>query len=154
VNLVRTFLGKLIFWASWPALYIYLRDSQRSRVVIEADGNFLMLRGWHDGSRWSLPGGGVHKNEHAAASAVREVREETGIQLKENDLVNLGPDKYAERGLNFDIHRYGCRLIQKPETKKQYLEVIDLRWISSDELTEQKVDKATWRHIQTWKQHR
>ncbi len=40
-----------------------------------------------EGNSWCLPGGEIEKNETAIAGAIREVNEETGITLKQKQLI-------------------------------------------------------------------
>ena len=151
---LRILAGKIIFWLTWPALYVILQGSLRTRVIIEADGDILLLRGWHDGGKWALPGGGVHRGEAPIASAVRETREETNIVLIPEQLVDLGQDVHQQRGIRFKLQRYGCHLKAKPNIRKQHLEVIALEWLKLTSLTEDMVTAPTWRQIEAWKQHR
>lgn len=154
MNALQVIFGRGIFWLSWPILRIILHGSLRTRIVIESDGEALLLRGWYDGNNWSLPGGGVHKNESTKQSAIREVAEETGIKLTEPQLVDLGRDTYDKAGLKFDIQRYGCRLKTKPHTQKQRSEIIALEWFSLTNLQKNMVGEDTWRHLGVWKEHR
>lgn len=56
-------------------------------VVIE-DGCILLLNQDTDtGRSWSLPGGKVEEGETLAAALVREMREETGLQVKPGRLL-------------------------------------------------------------------
>lgn len=56
-------------------------------VVIE-DGRILLLNQDTDtGRTWSLPGGKVEKGETLAAALVREMREETGIEVEPGRLL-------------------------------------------------------------------
>ena len=151
---IRILLGGLVFWLSWPFLYLYLRETLRSRVIIEHNGEVLMIRGWHDGNKWALPGGGVHKHENPDTSAVREAKEEVGIDIPITDLLNLGLDTLAERGLKFNIARFGYKIDKRPATTRQKLEVIALAWIKLEAISPDMVDSATWRHLTVWKQHR
>ncbi|SOD67501.1 8-oxo-dGTP diphosphatase [Streptomyces zhaozhouensis] len=61
-------------------------------VVLIADGQVLLIqRGWppHQGA-WALPGGHVDPGETSLQAAVRELAEETGIQLAPTQLRELG----------------------------------------------------------------
>src|SRR4051812_17481145 len=91
-------LGTIAFWLSWPALWIYLRGSQRTRVLIVCDEEILLVRGWLSTGQWSLPGGGLHKNEDPVAGAQREVAEEVGISLTASQCIPLDHNVAHEHG--------------------------------------------------------
>jgi 8-oxo-dGTP diphosphatase len=46
--------------------------------VIIVDGSILLTY-WHQGGKWSLPGGGIEHREQPVDAAIREIREETGF---------------------------------------------------------------------------
>ena len=51
-------------------------------MVTDSGGRVLMVRQRHEGRDiWMLPGGGVEDGEDAAQAAVREIREETGLDI-------------------------------------------------------------------------
>ena len=55
----------------------------RAQVVLLQDGRILLAR--HEraaGSYWVLPGGSVEADETPEAAAIREVREETGLEIE------------------------------------------------------------------------
>ena len=62
-------------------------------VLLERDGRVLLMRragtGFFDGL-YSLPGGHVEEGESLRTTAVREMREELGIELDEASLVVVG----------------------------------------------------------------
>jgi len=57
-------------------------------VVFDGAGRLLLVREVSDG-RWSLPGGWADLGESAAEVAVREVREESGLEVRATQLVAL-----------------------------------------------------------------
>ncbi len=82
-------------------------ERRAARVVLLADGSVLLQQGFDpgqpDNGRWWLtPGGGLNDGETIEDAAVREVREETGLQLSP---AQLGP-VIATRVASFEFeHR-------------------------------------------------
>lgn len=87
-----------------------MRERSAARVVLlDAGGRVLLLRG-HDldlpeRSWWFTVGGGIDAGETPRSAALREVREETGIELTDGDL--QGP--IGRRSAVFDFAREHCR---------------------------------------------
>lgn len=74
-------LMKLVNFVSTPIKGLVLHNSQRVRVVVVVDNQILLVKSALGSQRWSLPGGGIEKNEAPEAAAVRETLEETGLKL-------------------------------------------------------------------------
>ena len=73
-------ISKLLFWLSWPIIYIMVTGTNRTRVLILKDDSILLVSGWLNDGRWQLPGGGVKRRENFAKAALREMEEEVGIK--------------------------------------------------------------------------
>lgn len=79
------------------------RKHPRVRVaaIVVEDGRLLLVRHIKDGrSYWLLPGGGVDFGEAAGEALAREVREETGLEIRVRDLV------FANDSIPPDGHRH------------------------------------------------
>lgn len=79
------------------------RKHPRVRVaaIVVEDGRLLLVRHIKDGrSYWLLPGGGVDFGESAGEALAREVREETGLEIRVRDLV------FANDSIPPDGHRH------------------------------------------------
>lgn len=55
---------------------------QGVRVILVEGRRVLLVSHWYAPWTWTLPGGGVDKNESPEEAAIREVREETGFVVK------------------------------------------------------------------------
>jgi 8-oxo-dGTP pyrophosphatase MutT (NUDIX family) len=81
-------LARLGLRLAYPSLRLYWFLA-RTRIygvqcVISRDEEVLLVRhSYGDRRRWELPGGAVKRNEQPREAAVREVREELGIELRE-----------------------------------------------------------------------
>ncbi len=60
------------------------------KVIIEHNGQLLLIKNSYGGDFWTLPGGGIDKGETPAEAAIREVREEAGIKLDLAALKEMG----------------------------------------------------------------
>jgi 8-oxo-dGTP diphosphatase len=79
-------------------------------VVHDADGRLLLIQRGHDPHRgsWSLPGGRVEAGESPEQAIVREVREETGLDVVPGRLV--GQVTIPGDGVVFDVLDFACTL--------------------------------------------
>jgi ADP-ribose pyrophosphatase YjhB (NUDIX family) len=59
-----------------------------SAIVIDQDGRILLHRR-DDNELWSIPGGAMEVGERIADTAVREVEEETGLEVKPERVVGI-----------------------------------------------------------------
>ncbi len=57
-------------------------------IVLDAEGRLLLVHKT-DNNLWALPGGGVDPGESVSQAVVREVKEETGIDVEVTDLVGV-----------------------------------------------------------------
>lgn len=83
-----------------------------SAVVIKhSEFPDLILHGKRkDTNSWSIPGGHVHKHESLKDAAVRETREETGLQLDPKDLEHIGTEHYRTQEDNhLTVHLFVCK---------------------------------------------
>lgn len=57
--------------------------------IIDVGGRKLLMGKRKDNGRWTNPGGHLEKGESPIEGAIREVKEEAGITLHEDDLIHL-----------------------------------------------------------------
>ena len=80
-------------------------------VVHDAAGRLLLIRRGHDPGRglWSLPGGRVEDGESLPEAVRREVREETGLDVRAG--APVGSVHLPGPGVVFDVVDLACALI-------------------------------------------
>ena len=86
---------------------------RRATILAAKDGLFLLVQE-QEQSHYSLPGGGIERNEPSLLAAVREVHEET--RLKMSSIRYLG-DLDGRRGVHFVFYAevYGDIRLQRKE---------------------------------------
>lgn len=92
--------------------------------------------------RWTLPGGGVDHGEHPLVAAVREVHEETGMEVDVDRLVDIGSEHFtgrSPRGVLEDFHAVRV-LVTATARRVQEPQVLDVggstdlaSWVRLDE---------------------
>ena len=106
----------------------YRRTEGAHVLVTDAAGRILAVRTTYLGPGWMLPGGRVERNETPHRAAVRETREETGLEVT------------ADRLVLIDAHRRGTvsfvfvgRLVGG-ELSPQFGEIAEVGWLTRDEI--------------------
>ena len=132
-------------------------------ILIDHDKTLLFEDsdpGIPDSHWWVTPGGGVDEDESQQQAAIREVREETGYELTEADL--LGPI-----AIRHVVHGYSDQVIEQDEafflamvspfevdvsahTEDERLTLLQYRWWSHDDL--RHTDEWIWPHelVELW----
>ena len=133
-------LGVLAWWATLPALMVYLSGGERTRVVIASGQKIVVVKGWLGDGKWTLPGGGLHKGEDPVAGLLREVAEETGIRLAAAQVAPLAFEQYHNRGIHFPCRYFFVELPQEVPLRPQFLEIAAVAWVDRAALNAQSAN--------------
>lgn len=118
-------------YVSWPLFGLFLHNSKRVRVLVEAEGSIVLGRSSVGTQQWSIPGGGVVKNENPLDATTRELYEETGIKITTEQLRCIGEDRLPRNKMwpKSDIIFYYVVLPKKQPIKvRRPLEIIEAKW--------------------------
>ena len=102
-------------------------------IITDDAGRLLLIKRGHEPEegRWSLPGGRVKPGESDWDALVREVREETGLDVEPGRLIGQ-VERPAPGGAIFDIHDYaaavGGGLLAAAD------DAADARWVPSRDI--------------------
>jgi ADP-ribose pyrophosphatase YjhB (NUDIX family) len=114
-------------------------------VVTDPEGRVLLIHRT-DNDRWALPGGEVELGENVSQAVIREVREETGLEVEITDFVGIYSDPKhiiayddgevrQQFSLCFRARPIGGALRGSLESK-------EVSWVPSDELDALRIHPA------------
>lgn len=106
------------------------------RVMLVCQGKLVLVRHWYN-SLWVMPGGGIHRHETPEQAAIREIKEELGVNIIQLDYL-LGVYQNKKEGKDDLVY---CYVVEIPEmsnfSKNKFnFEIADIIWKSFDELPE------------------
>jgi ADP-ribose pyrophosphatase YjhB (NUDIX family) len=116
-------------------------------VVVTNDQDQILLIRRSDNDNWAVPGGAVDLGESLTQAAVREVKEETGIDCQVTGLVGIYSDprhvvyytSNSEARQEFSIVLTARAVAGLPTTSDESAEV---RWVRPSDLTGYQVDRS------------
>ena len=125
-------------------------ERRAARVLLVDDDGRILLQQCHDpstpagGSWWNTTGGGLDEGETSAQAAVRELREETGLEVDEaavGDVVHrrltefsFGGTAYRQREDYFLLRTGAFDARPTGHSDLEMVAVLGTRWWSRDEL--------------------
>jgi len=149
-------LGTVLFWLSWPALWLYLKDSKRSRAIIVWEDKVLIVKAWLGTNDWSLPGGGNHGDESPLQTVEREVQEETGIDIKMCEKRELFTDRHVqEYGFSYSYTCFAMNLSHISNLVLQKGEIVEAKWINPADVPKNiRLSRVTKDALTAWSEQR
>lgn len=125
-------LGRVAHKTLTPFMKVYLGSKHvRVRVLIINDQQeVLLVRSWFGHQSWSLPGGGIRRDERPAEAAVREVYEETGLRVAIDLLKELGTFTNPVPNSKYTLACYQVDIPKRPPriARHRRLEMLDVGW--------------------------
>lgn len=115
-----------------PFQKTYARIGQKA-VVIRRDGKILILKraGSDSDAKWSLPGGALEKDEDPTDGIIREIKEETGLEV--SSVIPFSLRSYRNKEDDFVvIIGYKCNSGSEEVVLNE--EHTDSKWLSSQEI--------------------
>lgn len=100
---------------------------------LQHDGRFVLLqRQPHKthGGKWGLPAGKVEEGENQELAIVREIFEETGIKVSQEDLKKYQSLWVRNEGHDIDYHTFSISLGSLPPIVLSIDEHQDFKWVT------------------------
>lgn len=138
----REFIGRAIYYVLKPFAGSVLKNSRRAYVVVQHEGEVLVVKNVIGTGKWHLPGGGCHKNETYAQGAVRELKEEVGIATMPSELTQLSQRTFRSKR-NFDYQLFSLSLRTVVDLRLDRIEILEAAWVKPDELTRSNAGEST-----------
>jgi ADP-ribose pyrophosphatase YjhB (NUDIX family) len=115
----------------------------------DGGGWLLMVQRGHEpqAGRWSLPGGRVEPGETDEQALRREVREETGLEVRPGALVGT-VERPAPDGAVFDIRDYEAEVVGGAVAAGD--DAMDARWVRVDEVEGLPLTTGLARALGAW----
>lgn len=128
-----------------------------SVVVVRDDGAILLIRRT-DNENWALPGGAIELNESVGQAALRETREETGIESAITGMVGIysDPRHVIRYTSNDEVRReFSIVLTARPVAGQPTpsAESREVRWVQPPDLARYTMDRSMRKRIDDYLRH-
>lgn len=130
-----------------------------TNVIIENDAGELLMIRRSDNGNWAVPGGAIDLGESLAQAAMRETKEESGIDCEVIDVVGIYTDPkhiilYTSNGEARQEFSIVVRARATGGELTPSSESTEVRWIARSELSELAMDRSMRRRIEYYLEDR
>ncbi len=115
-------------------------------IIVEHNGKVLLIKRGNDPFKglWALPGGFVETSEEVATAAVRELQEETGLQLEREHLDFIGYFDAPDRDPRGRVISFAFAIsLQEVNGLKGADDAAATKWFSLNDLPDLAFDHQT-----------
>jgi 8-oxo-dGTP pyrophosphatase MutT (NUDIX family) len=124
--------GTILYYLAWPLIWFYGPLNIRVRVIIKCKSEIIMVKNWFGPNSLQLPGGGKKFNEKPTDTAVREIKEELGIDISGGGrLINDEVAVVRSNGILFRYFYVQIDLPNKPSITASN-EISTYEWVKID----------------------
>jgi ADP-ribose pyrophosphatase YjhB (NUDIX family) len=107
-------------------------------LIQNKNNEYLLIKTTYSGDYWTIPGGGLHRNESLENAVMREVQEEVGIPIMEMKQVgNYSSELEYKKDT---VYLYTATTNQSNITKNSR-EISEARWFTKDSIP-QNISKS------------
>ena len=115
--------------------FVFRPKTRGAKCLILAEGKVLLIQNsYNHYGKWNLPGGRVEKGEAPEIAAVREVKEELGIELQE--VSKLGEYFTTKEYKRDTVYFYLAQLDKQPMFRYDPVEISRADWFPIEQLPE------------------
>jgi len=153
MNRLWILIGQSLGYGLWIPIWLAIRFTTRTRVLVIHGDEVLVLRGWLSTGAWGLPGGGQHRGEEPAQAAARELQEETGISVRHSDLKPLGQFRQT-KGHAHKFSGFVLAVKAKPRVQLQKSEITGFTWVRPADLNKMRTEQHVGLLLDAWQKQR
>lgn len=129
-------IGGAVAWAAagLPVRKLGLRNISAATVVVDADRRVLLIHQAYAARNWEIPGGSGDPHESAEETAIRETREEAGVDVAIERLSGIYWDPANPAGMHHFVFRAHLTPSSPAPQVTDPVEIDDVRWFALDAL--------------------
>lgn len=133
-----SWLGRVAYITLLPLIRIFVKRSHRAYVIVVCEGEILLIKNWLGRQYWGLPGGGIQKKEEPIQAVAREVKEETGLDIRE-PLELVAQDRWKADKLGYEYYIFITSLLSKATLHPRQYEIIAAEWVPLNRLKNYRI---------------
>ncbi len=111
-------------------------------LILNEDDEIFLMKSPKWENQWLVPGGKVEKGDSMQETVRKEVKEETGLEVEDVELLNVkdggNPDDFS-RNTHFIFLNFTCRA-ENQEVELDQREAVDHTWIDPEEALKSDLD--------------